>query len=352
MDSSTSHSPLDASTSTLFPRIGKLKDVLYEARKRNIDSLDLIGTVKLHGTHADLVINADDQVRCQSRNQLDLQPTHDNIGFATFAAPLKRDIVNLKNTIIARYRKLNPSTPFSAQHPVIIAGEWCGVGIQKKVALNRLNKQFVIISIKCNNRWLPNVGYCDINNEPIGIYNIARAGFFHISLALDCIGEAEAELEDLTKQVVKECPYARTFGVLGTGEGIVWKTREYVSKPDFWFKSKGEMFEVTAHRKLPASSKVLKYDSRVHDFAMAIVTDNRMEQGLDFLKEMEVTMDMKGLGTFLKWIVEDCLKEESIEMEEAGINEKNLKPAITNIAKDWYQARVGASISGNNKDDP
>lgn len=57
---------------------------------------------------------------------------------------------------------------------------------------------------------------------------------------------------------------------------------------------------------------------------------------------------MKGLGTFLKWVIKDCLREESIEMEEAEIKEKSLRPAITSIAKGWYRTKVDASTEEAN----
>lgn len=344
MDPSLPSTPVTTNNSTLYPSIGKLKDFLYEARKLNKPSFELIGTVKLHGTHADMVIDAKDAIGFQSRNQTDLQPEKDNEGFATFANPLKQDILALKNAYISRYRALNPSTPLETTYPVVIAGEFCGGKIQKKVALLQLKKQFVIVSVNVNDTWLPDDEYGDIHDESIGIYNISRAGFFYRTLQLQNPAESEAEINTLVKQVEKECPYARTFGVSGIWEGIVWKSRGHSSNPDFWFKSKGEMFAVAAKPKLPAAAS--DSDGRIKSFAEAIVTENRMEQGWGYLKEMRVTRDMKGLGRFLKWVVEDCLREETRDMEEANIQEQNLKPAIVDIARLWYKTKVDSVGKG------
>ncbi len=349
MDPSLPSSAATTTSSTLYPSIGKFKDFLYEARKLNKTSFELIGTVKLHGTHADMVIDAKDAIRFQSRNQTDLRPEKDNEGFATFADPLKQDILALKNAYISRYRALNPCTPLEPAYPVIIAGEFCGGKIQKKVALLQLKKQFVIVSVNVNNTWLPDDEHGDIHNESIGIYNISRAGFFHKTLQLQNPAELEAEINTLVKQVEQECPYARTFGVSGIGEGIVWKRRGHFSTPMFWFKSKGEMFAVTAKSKLPASAS--DNDGRVKSFAEAIVTENRMEQGWAYMKEMGVARDIKGLGRFLKWVVKDCLREEKRDMEEANIEEQNLKPAIVNIARLWYKTKVDSVGKGANGDD-
>ena len=93
------HSAAEASTSTLYPKIGELKDALRKVRKLDIDSLDLIGTVKLHGTHADIVVDvANDTIRFQSGNRTDFRPTQDNNGFAAFVTPLRQEILILKDS--------------------------------------------------------------------------------------------------------------------------------------------------------------------------------------------------------------------------------------------------------------
>ena len=96
------------------------------------------------------------------------------------------------------------------------------------------------------------------------------------------------------------------------------------------------MFEVTARNKLPISG--LQSDSAdcVESLAEAIVTDNRQGQGWKYLEEMRVVRDKRGLGRFLKWIVEDCLTEDEGEVEEADTKGKDIKPAIIGIAKPWY----------------
>lgn len=349
MDPSSPAVPMATNSSTLYPSIGKLKDFLYEARKLNEISFELIGTVKLHGTHADIVIDAEDVIRFQSRNQTDLRPEKDNEGFATFAGALEQDILALKYAYVSRYRALNRSAPLKPTYPVVIAGEFCGGNIQKKVALLQLKKQFVIVSVNVNNTWLPDDEYGDIHNESIGIYNISRAGFFYRTLELQNPTESEAEIDTLVKQVEQECPYARTFGASGIGEGIVWKPRGHSSTPTLWFKSKGEMFAVAAKPKRTAAAS--DNNSRVKSFAEAVVTEIRMEQGWGYLKEMRVARNMKGLGKFLKWVVEDCLREEKRDMEEADIKEQNLKPAIVEIARLWYKTKVDSVGRGATGED-
>lgn len=336
-------SPEEATSSTLYPKIGKLKDVVYEARKVPKTAFELVGTVKLHGTHADMVIEKGNVLRLQSRNQRNLQIDSDNFGFAAFAFPLKERIISLKNAIVARYRSLNQTIPFRQELPVVLAGEWCGGSIQKKVALQQLPRHFVICSININDSWVPDDCYGDIRDETVGIHNISKAGYFHARLDLRDVGRVEAEIKSMVMKVEKECPYARAFGVLGSGEGIVWKTRTRYDNPAFWFKSKGDEFAVSAQNRLPPSALEIENLDRVRNFAQAIVTENRLQQGWDYLEETRVKRNMSSVGHFLRWLTQDCLIEEQREMAEANIEKQKLKPEIVRIAKVWYKGKVEAA---------
>ena len=342
MDTSCSP-PVTSPSSALFPKIGKLKDVIYHARKLQETSFELVGTVKLHGTHADMVIDKNDFLRLQSRNQINLRLDSDNFGFAAFALPVQDNIVSLKNAIVARYCALNPTIPFRPEHPVVLAGEWCGGSIQKKVALQRLPRHFVICSINVNNSWVPDDCYSDIQDEAVGIYNISKAGYFQGRLDLQDVGRIEAEIKSMVMNVEKECPYARTFGVFGVGEGIVWKFRAQHNDPTFWFKSKGDEFAVSTQNKLAPSALAVENANRTRNFAQAIVTENRLQQGWGYLEEMQTKRDISSLGRFLTWIIEDCLVEEQREVAEANIQKHDLKPEIVRIAKTWYKAKVDAT---------
>jgi len=82
--------PLKTSSTTLYPRILKLKDFLYNLEKlpeyqSPTSSIHLTGSIKLHGTHADIVFPSptSDEFRLQSRNKAKLVPgKEDNVGFA------------------------------------------------------------------------------------------------------------------------------------------------------------------------------------------------------------------------------------------------------------------------------
>ncbi|KAG7008809.1 hypothetical protein G7Y79_00004g013930 [Physcia stellaris] len=326
--------------STLYPKIGKLTDVVRRSKFLEIPSLSLIGTVKLHGTHADMVIEKGDDIRLQSRNRAELDLGTDNCGFAAFAIPLRAQILALKERYIARYRTLHPGTPLNPECPVVIAGEWCGKGIQKKVALIQLPKHFVIVSVHINGSWVPDTDYADIHDEAVGIYNVSKAGFFYHELDIANVEDSEMQIGTLVKKVETQCPYALKLDVSGIGEGIVWKARDFCKDPEFWFKSKGDEFAVKIVDKSEPDLLKLQHAERAQEFAKQVTTVNRMQQGWDFLSEMRIPQDISGTRQFLSWLMGDCLTEEAREIAEAGLDKGQLKSAICLIGKDWYKAKV------------
>ena len=346
--SEMSASRKSTSTSTLYPKIFKLSDFIFAVKslpeyQSPSTTVPLIGSTKLHGTHADVVFESatSEKIRLQSRNQLELKAgKQDNVGFAAWVASFGEKqgvLLRLRDRFVERYRELNPCTVVEGE--VIIAAEWCGTGIQKKVAISQMPRFLAIISVFINSRWVPDWEYADIEDAERRIFNIGRAGYFRHELRLDDEGLAgpETEIRRMTDEVERECPFAKQVcGESGLGEGIVWKAVNHCGNPKYWFKSKGDQFTVSNVNKLAASAVDKQNMERVRNFAKAIVTENRMEQGWDLLNQK----DLGGLGLFLKWVVEDCLVEEKREMEGLEISKGKLSPAIVAIAKPWFLDKV------------
>lgn len=323
---------------TLYPKIPKLRDFIYATKDLGpLASVHLTGSVKLHGTHADIVFSSNtDVIRLQSRNKLALTPgTGDNCGFAAFIAGTKKEVLlDMRDRVMTKYKELNPDKRIEGD--AILAGEWCGKGVQNKVAISRMEKFFVTVSIRINGAWVPDWEYVDANNESAGFYHISKAGYFELELFFDDVDASEANIKHLTDQVEAECPFAKTLGQSGLGEGIVWKATNHYSDPKFWFKSKGDLLAVSNVSKLPPSAVDKENRHRVDNFAKAIVTENRLEQSWDLLEQKSAG----GLGTFLKWVQNDCLVEEKREMEELNISKGKLSPAIAAVAKPWFWKRI------------
>ncbi|KAL8693299.1 MAG: hypothetical protein Q9218_001859 [Villophora microphyllina] len=329
-------------TSTLYPKIGKFSDFLHKLKRTSPSTriAPLIGSVKLHGAHADWVVSSDDIVRVQSRNVLDLSSTNDPYGLVAFTTPIRTVILRLRDDILRRYIKLNPEIPLDRKYPVIIAGEWCGRGIQKGMAISQLARHFVIISIRVNDAWVAESEYTDLCNEAHGIYHIGNAPTYKLDLSLDDIDGSEAAIQAFVSDVEKVCPYGLMRGVTGKGEGIVWKALGHMQTPELWFKYRGDSTAVSHSWKLPAAAVAPDNRQREDSFATAVVTVQRLEQGWEFLKETDVFRNEAGVGKFLAWITNDIFVEEAREMKEKEISKGKLKPFVKKIAAPWYKQKL------------
>lgn len=339
-------------TSTLYPKIKKLADFIHAAKGlEEYQSLGakilLKGSIKLHGTHADIVFDSptSDEFRLQSRTNTELVPgKKDNAGFAGFVASLeKTTLLDLRDRIMKRYKEISRNKPVNG--PVIIAGEWCGQGIQKKVAIAHIPKFFAIVSININNDWQPDWWYSDISVEHARIYHIGAGDFYELELQFDDVSASEAKIKQLTDKVEQSCPFARAIGKEGRGEGLVWKAIKHCEDPSFWFKSKGDLLAVSHVDKLPASAVDRDNRERIDNFARAVITEVRLEQGWEYLE----TKDSSGLGAFLKWVVYDCVTEEKREMDSLNISKGKLGPAIASVARSWFWDKLKEERSSNER---
>jgi hypothetical protein len=105
---------------TLFPKItGKLDELIdhynYKFPNSKTTVIKLTGTVKLHGTHADIVINSDGSIRIQSRNRPSLDLEHDNYNVAASILPLNNEVLELGDRVKERFLKLNPNDEISKE---------------------------------------------------------------------------------------------------------------------------------------------------------------------------------------------------------------------------------------------
>jgi hypothetical protein len=340
--------PENTRKETLFPKIFRLANMIVEMKslpeyQSPATTVPLIGSLKLHGTHADIMFESANSkdYRLQSRFQRNLKAgQRDNAGFAAWVADLgEKQIVlyQLRDKFVARYQKLNPEQ--NVEGEVIIAAEWCGLGIQKNDAITKVPRFLAIVSIFINGSWVPDWDYADIEDVENRIFNVGRIGYFRHELRPDDEGlaESQAKLLRMANQVEKECPFAQqVFEESGLGEGIVWKAVKHCGDTKYWFKSKGDLHEVSKVCQLSASEIAMENKERTRNFAKAIVTENRLDQGWDLLRHK----DTNGLGWFLRWVMDDCMIEEKLEMEHLKISKDKLLPVIEAIAKSWYLNKI------------
>lgn len=279
----------------------------------NYPTLSFTGTIKLHGTNAGIVRYSDGRTEFQSRSRV-LSLEQDNSEF--MSSMYQKDLETLFK-------------PFYFKDYVAIYGEWCGGSIQKGVALNKLPKMFIIFGIKVDGEWVQLRESIQDNSQ--NIYNILQFPTYKVDIDFNEPEAVQNYLIERTLEVEECCPVGKFFGVEGIGEGIVFTCD---SNPNYKFKSKGEKHSVTKVKKLnPVDTEQM---DNIKDFVESTVTENRLQQGLEYLKENFIEPEPKSTGAFLSWVVKDVLKEEGDTLQDSGFNEKLVKNAIVAKARVWF----------------
>jgi len=305
-------------------------------RVLSLPTLPFKGTVKLHGTNASIIFG-DDEYTFQSKNRK-LSIHNDNAGFMNYM--LKDVGVQKLNNL---HEKLTDTLLPKQYEKLAVFGEWCGEGIAKGVGINKLPKMFVIFNVCGINgedkEWIPHTEWKHIEMPTDQIFNIHRFQTYTIEVDFNKPQMIQNILRDHTEEVEKECPVAKHFGVSGIGEGIVWTcTHPDFSGSDFWFKVKGEKHSASKVKVL-AEVDIEKMKT-VDDFMDKVVTENRLQQGIDYLNEMGLELTEKSTGTFLSWMFKDIMKEESDTMEASGLDRKDIGKPIGTLSRKWYFEKI------------
>ena len=335
-----------------FPSIEQfrnvIKDVQFRAQTVGYDQdgnrvvdrdptypkLKFIGTVKIHGTNACIGSHEDD-VWYQSRERI-ITPESDNAGFATAMTVIPDQITDLFSQI----RKHNID---KGEHPVLIFGEWCGGNVQAGVGVTGLPKMFVVFSIKVNDQWLTREDFAKIvfpNEQKIfSIYDFPTWEI-EIDFALPTL--VQNQLGELTLAVEAECPVAKHFGNQGIGEGIVWKcVAPFYNESRYWFKVKGEKHSVSKVKTL-APVDVEKVQS-MNELIETVLTENRLKQGIDKLREMGKEISEKSTGDYIRWIHGDIVKEELDRIVASGFEPKDLGKPVSTKARQWFFSYIDSN---------
>lgn len=308
-----------------YPKIGQLKDVVYEVNRRlsykgdddegnpiygdpgPLPILNFEGTVKLHGTNACVVLNEDGSFGYQSRNRI-LTAESDNAGFVKWCQEREIEVM--------------PADKQDKGFPLYIYGEFCGGNIQKGVGITDLDKMFVTFGTP-------------IHGE--GFYHIKAFQTWEKSIDFNNPELIQNELIEITQEVEKECPVAKHFGITGVGEGVVWKCTS-PSWEGLMFKVKGEEHSKSKVKTL--SEVDLARIEGINKISVQIMTPERLEQGMEYLKEMDIEPLQKNTGQYLKYVVQDALKEEELLISESEYDIKAIGKNCSKIAKDWYFKRI------------
>lgn len=333
-----------------FPSINQYRNAiksLQQLRKHGklTDPLVLfVGTVKLHGTNAGVVMDLPSgKINFQSRENV-ITPEKDNAGFAAWGT-----------ANIDVFRKLFSSIlylegPLAEGTRIAVFGEWCGGSIQKGVALNSLPKMFVVFNIALvtgegedqKRVWLSEITVQHLvhyvrKNDLLSVYDVPEA-IKYVYVNVDLPQEAQNQLASITEAVEAECPMGKMFGVCGVGEGMVWRPMDSTLPSDTWFKVKGEKHSVSKVKTLASVDPELV--ASIREFVEYVVTENRLQQGFDLLEVKSV----EKTGDFLKWVTQDIIKEENDTLVANELQHKDVMKAVSQRARQWFMIKLNSDL--------
>ena len=313
-----------------FPKIGQYRNVIKEVNdvcnydKIVLPKIEFTGTVKLHGTNAAVGMNTETaEMWVQSRSRI-ITPDNDNAGFAN----------QVQENHLA-YRALLTQVSASVgctSDKVYVYGEWCGGNIQKGVALNQLEKMFVVFKVITVTGDVSEEIDLDIftNVEAFNdfnIYFINQFPTYTVDVDFNKPGEVQNIFVELTENVEAECPVCAQLGAKGIGEGIVWSANW--NGRDLIFKVKGEKHSSSKVKKLASVDPETL--NKISDFVEYACTDNRLNQGLE-----NVELEMKNIGQFIGWVNKDIHDEESDVLEKNGLTMKEVAKELSKKSREFF----------------
>lgn len=314
-----------------FRQIVKYVQSQSEYHNTPLPTLMFRGTVKLHGTNGGIRRERGAYIT-QGRN-VDLTVTEDNYGFANWL-DTRLQSKEFKQAMDSMFDNISANV----DDVVTIYGEWCGKGIQSKVAISQFEKRFVIFGARLNEDYVENTQSLNMTNVD-DIDNVLSAPMFFVSVDFSDPKKSIPELDDATNAVETNCPYANLYGVQGIGEGVVWTCMEAPTNSDLWFKTKGEKHVGTSSDKknITIEPEVLEKISDVVDY---VLNAERLQQGLEHVE----SLDMKCIGQYLKWIGQDIQKEELDTIKANGLEWKQIAKPVNSKARVHFIQQLDGTI--------
>ena len=306
-----------------FTSIDKFADSWLQMQKQEIGQLKFRSKIKLHGTNAGVRIK-DGEVFYQKRTG-DVTPLADNAGFASFAY----------------------TVDWKTDQDIIIYGEWAGPGVQKSDAICMIpQKMFFVFGVLVEDHMITEPALIREHvpyHERIMILPWFDEPTTIDSLDVSTAKNLSARLDDDVKAIGDEDPYVKdNFEISGAGEGLVVSPYFEEGVVPLWmfntftFKVKSEA-HLVQKTKSPNSSIYIEIPGSVKDFCDQFVTDNRCEQMIN--DHLAGSYAMQGMGTFLKELNADILKESKNEFAELGVDWKMVAKEINKRAVAWMKEK-------------
>lgn len=322
-----------------FPSLESFAHVVRgQARFDEAATVQYGAKIKLHGTNAAVSMGEHDVIYAQSRSR-NITPNDDNCGFAAW----------VRDTAGAWMKAFNEGP----EGPVTFFGEWAGRGIQKGDAVCQLEDKYLFI-------FAAQVGDYMIV-DPQELEQMVPDLDHLIVLPWDKVWEEPVLLREregtLTRwgqemtasveEIGERDPFIHgIFGIDGPGEGwVVTPMCEPGDDPLIdmamhrdWYSALTFKVKTEAHsvKKNQGAKVFVEIPQSVHDFTEMFVTGARCEQM--FWDHIGVA-DTSHTGRFLKHMGQDIKKESEAELEDAGLEWKDVQKQVIVASRAWFLAK-------------
>lgn len=294
------------------------------------------GSIKLHGSSVSVIFDGEN-IYTDYKKSMD----------SRFAFPLFLKMRESQFRIL--FKKLN----IDKDSMCIIFGEYCGSNIQPfNIAIAKMPIMFVIFDVKIisknsfyncekfDENEIKKTDFINIENlndfsfPEYQIYNINYFPKYEVTIDFsseESLEIARKKIEDITKKVENECPFAKTFNIIGKGEGVVWKAWKDDGTYEM-FKTKGEEHKVKVEKSL-VCFKCVKVEN-LDLFINIFLTNNRIEQiKQKFFEKNQRNSEIKDIQELTNQILKDIFEEEKWRKDVYDIMTVNPKEIFDCVKK-------------------
>lgn len=304
---------------------------IYDKNK-DLPTITFEGRPKLHGTNSALVFDKEGNFYCQGRTRI-VTEKQDNCGFAHWA---NKEGYKIWDNVKLHY-------DVDSFDKIAIYGEWCGGNVQTGVALNQLEKMFVIFAVRTilgeDKHW---ENFEGLENPEINVYTSKILPPYLIDVNLNHPQIAIPQMNEWVEEIDKECPFCRKlFDISGHGEGLVF-TPQGTNDFSVAYKVKGESHSKSKVKKLPTVDPV-----KLENIQKAVelhCDEDRLQQVYDQIVITEEDKTPKKIGDFVREVLEDIWSEEADSLRESDISRKEMGKACSRKAANWFQQKLQSDI--------
>lgn len=284
----------------------------------------------VHNSNSGVIYNSIDGLWVQSRNRI-LSLDNDNLSCAYNVEANKSEWLELID-IISKRENID-----TTKNNICIFSEWCGSGIQKGVAISKLDKMNIIFGAKVSpfdenksNYWVSIDG---LENHEKRIYNVNNFQTFNFEIDFNNPKEIQNKLIEITTEVGNQCPIGKYFGVEGIGEGVVYTVVDKKGKQHL-FKVKDSRHSKSKVKKLaPIDTQKLKDIKEFVDFSC---DEGRLLQGIsEVFTSNNIEPNIKLTGDYVRWVIKDINAECIDNMIESKLTPKECNKEISKVAKEF-----------------